>query len=193
MPATALSREQTTRPLPRSCTVYPHVKDEVAVRCAAVARERRSASNVSRQQGNEGAHPMYQGSKPHPKSRFVWVPTPCAMVLKRGSRASSHPLDVLWPGKISGISFGTLPWKPGRMPSMPSNRSRSMIFTLSACWDLIQKSGSGPPTPNVPWPLDHHGKLQSAPTHPVGSQHSRQPTVKLHILPLGWIFPLGKG
>ena len=30
--------------------------------------------------------------------------------------------------------------------------------------------------------------------HPnVGSQHSCQPTVKLLILPLEWIFPLGKG
>ena len=34
---------------------------------------------------------------------------------------------------------------------------------------------------------------QNAPTPPVGSQHSCQPTVKLHILPLVWIFPLGKG
>ena len=37
------------------------------------------------------------------------------------------------------------------------------------------------------------GTLQSAPTPPVGSQYSCQPTVKLHILPLVWIFPLGKG
>ena len=36
-------------------------------------------------------------------------------------------------------------------------------------------------------------KVQSAPTPPVGSQHSCQPTVKLHILPLVWVFPLGKG
>ena len=36
-------------------------------------------------------------------------------------------------------------------------------------------------------------KLQSDPATPVGSQHSCQPTVKLHILPLVWNFPLGKG
>ena len=33
------------------------------------------------------------------------------------------------------------------------------------------------------------GTLESP---PVGSQHSFQPTAKLHILPLVWIFPLGK-
>ena len=37
------------------------------------------------------------------------------------------------------------------------------------------------------------GTLQSGPAAPVGSQHSCQPTVKLHILPLVWNFPLGKG
>ena len=40
------------------------------------------------------------------------------------------------------------------------------------------------------------GKLQSAHTHPAGAQHSCQPTVKLHILPLVqlvWIFTLLKG
>ena len=35
------------------------------------------------------------------------------------------------------------------------------------------------------------GELQSAPTPPAGSQHSCQTTVKLHILLLAWIFPLG--
>ena len=37
------------------------------------------------------------------------------------------------------------------------------------------------------------GKLQSAPTPPVGLQHLCQPTVKLHILPLVWIFLGGGG
>ena len=35
-------------------------------------------------------------------------------------------------------------------------------------------------------PIAHHpsqGKLQNAPTPPVGSQYSCQPTVKLHVLP----------
>ena len=36
--------------------------------------------------------------------------------------------------------------------------------------------------------LTCQGTLQSAPTPPAGSQHSCQPTVKLHILPLVWIF-----
>ena len=36
-------------------------------------------------------------------------------------------------------------------------------------------------------------QLQSDPAPPVGSQHSCQPTVKLHKLPLVWLFPLGKG
>ena len=35
--------------------------------------------------------------------------------------------------------------------------------------------------------------FMSAPTPPVGSQHSCQPTVKLHMLPLVWIFSSGKG
>ena len=34
-------------------------------------------------------------------------------------------------------------------------------------------------------------KGQSDPTTPAGSQHSCQPTAKLHILPLVWNFPLG--
>ena len=37
------------------------------------------------------------------------------------------------------------------------------------------------------------GKVQSAPTPPVGAQRSCQPTVNLHILPPVWDFPLGKG
>ena len=37
------------------------------------------------------------------------------------------------------------------------------------------------------------GKLQSAPTSPVGSQHSCQPTVKLHIITLVWIFLWERG
>ena len=37
------------------------------------------------------------------------------------------------------------------------------------------------------------GTLQSGPAAPVGSQHSCHPTVKLHILPLVWIFTLGTG
>ena len=43
--------------------------------------------------------------------------------------------------------------------------------------------------------LDVQEKIQSAPTPPVESQHSCQPTVKLHILPLlvVWNFPPGKG
>ena len=36
-------------------------------------------------------------------------------------------------------------------------------------------------------------KGQSDPATPAGSRHSCQPTVKLHMLPLGWNFPLGKG
>ena len=32
-----------------------------------------------------------------------------------------------------------------------------------------------------------------APTPPVRSRHSCQPTVKLYIVPLVWIFPLGMG
>ena len=62
--------------------------------------------------------------------------------------------------------------------------------------------------PKIPWPPDKEsgsaghrdkptaasqGTLQSGPAAPVGSQHSCQPAVKLHILPLVWIFPLGKG
>ena len=39
----------------------------------------------------------------------------------------------------------------------------------------------------------HLRKLQSVPAPPVGSRHSCQSTVKLHILPLVWVFPLGKG
>ena len=35
--------------------------------------------------------------------------------------------------------------------------------------------------------------IQSAPTPPAGSRHSCQPTVKLHILSLVWMLPLGKG
>ena len=41
--------------------------------------------------------------------------------------------------------------------------------------------------------LVHHRQLQSDPAPPVESQYSCQPTVKLHILPLVWIFTLGKG
>ena len=36
-------------------------------------------------------------------------------------------------------------------------------------------------------------QLQSAPAPPVGLQHSCRPTVKLHILPLVWIFTLEMG
>ena len=36
-------------------------------------------------------------------------------------------------------------------------------------------------------------KLQSTPTPPVGSRHSSQPAVKLHILPLVRIFPWERG
>ena len=36
-------------------------------------------------------------------------------------------------------------------------------------------------------------KGQSDPATPAGSQHSCQPTVKLHILLLVWNFPLGEG
>ena len=34
---------------------------------------------------------------------------------------------------------------------------------------------------------------RAPPRPPVGSRYSCQPTVKLHILPLVWIVPLGKG
>ena len=37
------------------------------------------------------------------------------------------------------------------------------------------------------------GNCRAPPTPPVGSRHSYQPAVKLHISPLVWIFPLGKG
>ena len=43
------------------------------------------------------------------------------------------------------------------------------------------------------WPVSPaglQGTVQSAPTPPVGSHYSCQPTVKLHMLPLVWIFPL---
>ena len=36
-------------------------------------------------------------------------------------------------------------------------------------------------------------KIQSIPTPPVGSRYSCESTVKLHILPLIWNFPCGKG
>ena len=36
-------------------------------------------------------------------------------------------------------------------------------------------------------------KGQSDPATPAGSQHSCRPTEKLHVLPLVWNFPLGKG
>ena len=36
-------------------------------------------------------------------------------------------------------------------------------------------------------------QLVSTPTPPLGSQHSCQPTVQLHMLPLVWTFPLVKG
>ena len=36
-------------------------------------------------------------------------------------------------------------------------------------------------------------QLQSTPAPPVGSQHSFQPTVQLHTLPLAWISPSGNG
>ena len=41
--------------------------------------------------------------------------------------------------------------------------------------------------------LGVQGALQSAPTPPVGSQYSCQPTVKLLILPLVWIFLWERG
>ena len=44
----------------------------------------------------------------------------------------------------------------------------------------------------VVFPCTAH-EAERAPTPPVESQHSCQPTVKLYILPLVWIFPLGKG
>ena len=46
---------------------------------------------------------------------------------------------------------------------------------------------------SVTWIFPAHRQLQSDPAPPVGSQHSCQPTVKLHVLPLVWIFTLGKG
>ena len=42
-------------------------------------------------------------------------------------------------------------------------------------------------------PLGAQRQLQSDPTPPVGSQYSCQPTVKLHILSLVWIFTSWKG
>ena len=42
-------------------------------------------------------------------------------------------------------------------------------------------------------PTHSQRKLQSAPTPPVGSQHSYEPTVKPHILPHGMDFHSGKG
>ena len=40
---------------------------------------------------------------------------------------------------------------------------------------------------------EHAWRLECAPTPPARSQHSCQLTAKPHLLPLVWIFPLGKG
>ena len=71
--------------------------------------------------------------------------------------------------------------------SLPAAARNTFIET--SCWrDLMRLRMRSCGWPCTPW----QGKLQSTPTPPVGSQHSCQPTVKLHILPLVWIFPLVK-
>ena len=61
------------------------------------------------------------------------------------------------------------------------------------CPAVEDKGGEGGCRTRVKYPNQQfQGKLQSAPTPPAGSRHSCQPTVKLHVLPLVWPFPLEK-
>ena len=78
--------------------------------------------------------------------------------------------------------------------ALPCDSPHDLLTTCSRCWLARQMFNVHSGFIVYKWgPTHAQGTLQSAPTPPVGSQHSCQPTVKLHILPLVWIFTLGKG
>ena len=73
-------------------------------------------------------------------------------------------------------------------PATQLNTKLTFFLLCLAC--ACHRSPRPPVESSLVWPLR---KEQSDPATPAASQHSCQPTVKLHILPLVWNFPLGKG
>ena len=84
----------------------------------------------------------------HPKSAHSVAIQTSAILPKRGSREDIHPVSpccvMLLSRWRAARAHGTLPWKAGSCPTMPSERWRARINFCIAHWSRIHDRGSGP-------------------------------------------------